>query len=81
VAADNPALEVWPPDIGPEQMPFGFLHRMLIGQFGMAIGELWWLDDLARSCRRDGRYTSFLTAAPNNVAGGIGSSANALAIK
>jgi sugar/nucleoside kinase (ribokinase family) len=81
VAADNPALEVWPPDIGPEQMPFGFLHRMLIGQFGMAIGELWWLDDLARSCRRDGRYASFLTAAPNNVAGGIGSSANALAIK
>jgi hypothetical protein len=62
-------------------MPFGFLHRMLIGQFGLAVGELWWLDDLARACRGDGRFEVFLTAAPTNVTGGIGSSANALAIK
>ena len=81
IASDNPALEVWPPDLRPESMPFGFLHRILIGQFGLAIGELWWLDDLARSCRGDGRYESFFTAAPINVVGGIGSSANALAIK
>jgi kynurenine formamidase len=81
VAGDNPAVEVWPPDLRPEAMPFGFLHRMLIGQFGMAIGELWWLDDLAQSCRADGRYESFLTAAPLHVVGGIGSTANALAIK
>jgi hypothetical protein len=81
VVGDNPAVEVWPPGMRPDQMPFGFLHNMLIGQFGLAIGELWWLDDLARSCRHDGRYTFFLTAAPNNVAGGIGSSANALAFK
>jgi sugar/nucleoside kinase (ribokinase family)/kynurenine formamidase len=81
VAGDNPAVEVWPPDMRPDRMPFGFLHNMLIGQFGLAIGELWWLDDLARSCRHDGRYTFFLTAAPINVAGGIGSPANALAIK
>ncbi len=81
VVADNPSLEVWPPDLSPEQMPFGFLHRMLIGQFGLALGELWWLDDLAGACRADGRFEVFLTAAPNNVAGGIGSSANALAIK
>lgn len=80
-AADNPSLEVWPPALGPEHMPFGFLHRMLIGQFGLAVGELWWLDDLARACRADGRFEVFLTAAPTNVAGGIGSSANALAIK
>jgi kynurenine formamidase len=79
--ADNPSLEVWPPDLSPEGMPFGFLHRMLIGQFGLAIGELWWLEDLARACRADGRFEVFLTAAPTNVTGGIGSSANALAIK
>jgi sugar/nucleoside kinase (ribokinase family)/kynurenine formamidase len=79
VAGDNPAVEVWPPvrDGG----TFGFLHRMLIGQFGMAIGELWWLDDLAMSCRRDGRYEMLLTAAPLNVPGGVGSPANALALK
>jgi kynurenine formamidase len=80
-AADNPSLEVWPPDLGPERMPFGFLHRMLIGQFGLALGELWWLEDLAAACRADGRFEVFLTAAPTNVIGGIGSSANALAIK
>lgn len=79
VASDNPAVEVWPPNRS--EGPFGFLHRMLIGQFGMAIGELWWLDDLATSCRRDGRYEMFLTSAPLHVVGGIGSPANALAIK
>jgi sugar/nucleoside kinase (ribokinase family)/kynurenine formamidase len=79
VAGDNPAVEVWPPDSAGG--PFGFLHRMLIGQFGLAIGELWWLDDLARSCRRDGRYEMFLTSAPLNVPGGAGSPANALAVK
>ncbi len=81
VASDNPSVEVWPIDVAPESMPFGFLHRILIGQFGMALGELWWLEDLAESCRRDGHYEAFLTAAPTNVRGGIGSSANALAIK
>lgn len=79
--ADNPSLEVWPPDLRPEGMPFGFLHRILIGQFGLALGELWWLEDLALACRADGRFEVFLTAAPTNVVGGIGSSANALAIK
>jgi len=79
VAGDNPAIEVWPPDRAAG--PLGFLHRILIGQLGMAIGELWWLDDLARSCRQDGRYEMFLTAAPLNVPGGVGSPANALALK
>jgi kynurenine formamidase len=81
VISDNPSVEVWPGDMSDEAFPFGFLHQVLIGQFGMALGELWWLEDLALSCRRDGRYEMFLTAAPINVPGGIGSPANALAIK
>lgn len=81
VVADNPSVEVWPGDMSDETFPFGYLHRVLIGQFGMALGELWWLEDLALSCRRDGQYEVFLTAAPINVPGGIGSPANALAIK
>lgn len=79
VASDNGSVEVWPPDWG--KGPFGFLHRMLIGQLGLALGELWWLHDLALSCRADGRYTMFLTAAPMHLPGGIGSPANALAVK
>jgi kynurenine formamidase len=81
VVSDNPSVEVWPGDTSDEAFPFGYLHRVLIGQFGMALGELWWLEDLALSCRRDGRYEAFLTAAPINVPGGVGSPANALAIK
>jgi kynurenine formamidase len=81
VVADNPSVEVWPYDASDAAFPFGFLHRVLIGQFGMALGELWWLDDLALACRRDGRYEVFLTAAPLNVPGGVGSPANALAFK
>ncbi len=69
VVSDNPGVEVWPADSSDAAFPFGFLHRILIGQFGMALGELWWLEDLALSCRRDGRYAMFLTAAPINVPG------------
>jgi kynurenine formamidase len=81
VVSDNPAVEVYPSNQGEAAFPFGHLHRVLIGLFGMALGELWWTDDLARSCRADGRYQVFLTAAPINVPGGVGSPANALAIK
>lgn len=79
MAADNGAVEVWPADW--EGGPFGFLHRILIGQLGLALGELWWLHDLARSCRADGRYAMFVTSAPLHIPGGVGSPANALAIK
>ena len=81
VASDTFAVEVWPPAWGTADAPFGFLHRVLIGQFGMALGELWWLDDLAADCDQDGVHEFFLTSAPLNVPGGIGSPPNALAIK
>jgi hypothetical protein len=47
----------------------------------MALGELWWLDDLADDCAQDGIYECLLTSAPLNAKGGIGSPPNALAIK
>ncbi len=59
----------------------GFLHRMLIGQLGLALGELWWLADLAADCAADGRYEAFLVSAPFNAPGGIGSPPNAVAMK
>ena len=77
IAADNPALEAWPPD----PATGGFMHWKLIPHFGMPIGELWWLADLADDCAADGVYDSFLTSAPLNVPGGVGSPPNALAIK
>ncbi len=80
-ASDCPSLEAWPPRFTPDDWPFGFLHQVLIGQFGLAIGELWWLEELAADCAADGVYELFLTSAPLNSPGGIGSPPNALAIK
>src|SRR6266508_931215 len=76
VAADNPALEVFPST--PET---GFLHFKLIPHFGMPIGEMWWLEDLATDCAQDGAYEFLLTSAPLNIPGGVGSPPNAIAIK
>jgi kynurenine formamidase len=78
VAADNPALERWPLAQGE---PAVTLHNWLIPRLGVAIGELWWLQDLAAACREDGRYAFLVTSAPLNVRGGVGSPPNALAIK
>jgi kynurenine formamidase len=81
VATDTFAVEVWPADFSEDAFPFGFLHRILIGQLGMALGELWSLDALAADCAADGVYECFLTSAPLNAPGGIGSPPNAIAIK
>jgi len=81
IASDTFAVESFPPDRGAHSHPFGFLHNMLIGQLGLALGELWWLADLADDCAADGVYEMFLVSAPMNAPGGIGSPANAVAIK
>jgi hypothetical protein len=80
VAADNPALEVWPLDGAAASHPYGILHHVLLGQLGIHIGELWWLEDLAAACAADGRYEFMLTSAPLHTRG-TGSTANALAIR
>jgi hypothetical protein len=78
VAADNSALEAWPPA---SREADGFMHMTLIPLLGMPIGKLWWLDDLAVDCAADRRYEFFFTSAPLNVPGGVGSPPNALAIR
>jgi kynurenine formamidase len=78
LAVDNPAVEVWPPasfDVD------GFAHIELLPLLGLPLGELWDLDRLADDCAADGVYTCLLTAAPLNVQGGVGSPANAIALK
>jgi kynurenine formamidase len=76
IAADNPALEASPTDADGER-----LHPKLLARLGMPIGELWWLDELAEACAADGRSDCLVTSAPLHVRGGIGSPANALAIR
>jgi kynurenine formamidase len=76
VAADNFALEALPVD--PDT---GFQHRRLIPLLGIPIGEFWNLDRLAEVCAGDGIYESMLIVAPLNLPGGVGSPANAYAIR
>ena len=77
MAADNVALEALPVDA----KTGGFQHRRLIALQGMPIGEVWDLEELARDCTQDGVYEFFLVSVPLNLPGGVGSPANAYAIK
>jgi hypothetical protein len=84
VAADNPAVEVWPPQ-GRREDPAayheGFVHFSLLPLLGLPLGELWDLDALAADCAADGTYACLLTSAPLNLERGVGTPPNALAIK
>ncbi|NJP92501.1 cyclase family protein [Nonomuraea sp. FMUSA5-5] len=81
VASDTFAVEAWPADTSPQAAPFGFIHQMLIGSFGMALGELWWLRDLAEDCAGDGVYEGMLVSVPARAPGGIASAPNATFLK
>jgi hypothetical protein len=59
----------------------GGLHRPTIPLLGTALGEMWNLEALAEDCARDRTYEFLLTAKPLHLRGGVGSPANALAIK
>jgi kynurenine formamidase len=76
IAADNVAVEALPVDPA-----VGFQHRRLIALQGMPLGELWEVGELAQVCAQDGSYEFMLVAIPLNLPGGVGSPANAYAIK
>lgn len=72
---DNHAVEAI--RITPED---GYQHRRLIALQGMAIGELWDLDELAEVCAAERRYEFMFVAAPLDVPNGVGSPGNGYAI-
>ena len=75
VTCDNPAVEAVPVD-----RVAGSLHLRLIPCLGFAIGELFDFAALAAACQRERRYEFLFTSVPLNVAGAVGSPANAVAI-
>lgn len=76
VAGDTIALEA-----KPYQDPMDkILHTLLLPRLGLPMGELWLLDALAEACAAQHRYEFFLTSAPLNVRGAVGTPANALAV-
>ncbi|KAH8897314.1 hypothetical protein GQ53DRAFT_791858 [Thozetella sp. PMI_491] len=76
VAGDQVAFECTPPPAD----GFGWLHEHLLAALGCPIGELWDTEALAAHCNKTNRHSFFLTSAPLAVRGGVGSTANALAI-
>jgi kynurenine formamidase len=92
-AADNFALECWPPVPSspfrtdaeragaPADGQTGLMHRVMIPLLGLAVGELWALDGLAEACARDGRHDCLVVAKPLNLVGGVGTPANATAVR
>lgn len=82
VASDNLSVEAMPPMVNGRVQPQVelVLHRWCLGLFGLPLGELWYLKTLSEYCKAKKKYSFFLTSAPLNVPGAVGSPPNALAI-
>ncbi|HEU0169681.1 MAG TPA: cyclase family protein [Chloroflexota bacterium] len=75
IVSDNLAVEVWPAGGGRS------LHRDGIALLGLVLGELFDLEALADDCARDHVYECLFVAKPLHLRAGVGSPANALAMK
>jgi hypothetical protein len=76
VAADNPGLEALP-----EPRAGRMLHDRVIPDLGLAVGELWWLEELRADCVADGVWEGLLVSLPLHLPGGCASPANAAVLK
>jgi kynurenine formamidase len=93
LASDNPAVERWPRGwpiteadarvafADPSRCEEVSLHFSMLPLLGIPLGELWDLDALAEACAADGNYDFLLSATPLPLPGGVGSPANAIAIR
>jgi kynurenine formamidase len=78
VATDTSAVEVIPFEDPATPLP---VHLLCIRDMGLTLGEMFYLEDLAADCARDGIWECFFSAPPLRVVGGIGSPLNPLAVK
>jgi kynurenine formamidase len=77
VATDTWGVEVRPNEIG----VFQPLHVVCLVHAGIAFGEMFDLDALARDCAADGVYEFMLSASPLPLTGAAGSPVGAVAVK
>ena len=79
IASDNYAVEVRPSELLPAfRNPF---HVVAIPNMGLTLGEIFYLDELAEDCVRDGRWEFLLVAPPLPVTRGVGTPINPSAMK
>ena len=69
-------MEAWPPNREKK-----VLHSHGIALLGLVFGELFDLEELAEDCAADAVYECLFIAKPLMLRGGVGSPANAQAIK
>lgn len=70
VAGDAPAFERSPVGHGESEKdapPRVILHQWLLGGWGMPIGEMFDLEELAEHCSQNGRWNFFLSSVPLKV--------------
>jgi kynurenine formamidase len=77
------ATDTWGMEVRPNETPDTYqpLHRILIPNMGLLVGEIFDFDALAADCAGDGVYEFFFVAPPLPFTGAVGSPLNAYAIK
>ena len=75
VATDTFAFEAWPPTF---KTPA--IHEVFLAGWGLPLGELFDLRELARKCKEFDQYTFLFTSCGLNIVGGIATPPNAQAI-
>jgi len=78
VATDNIVFECFPSEREDAMLPVHLLHLV---DMGMTQGQNWNLEELARDCAADGRYSFFLDASPMPFTHAVGSPVNPIVIK
>jgi kynurenine formamidase len=78
VAADTPNVEVLP---GEDPEVISPAHLACIRDMGMPFGEIFDLQALGADCAEDGQWDFLFVAQPLEIAGGIGSPINPVAVK
>ncbi len=78
VATDTIVFECFPSEREDAMLPVHLLHLV---DMGMTQGQNWNLEDLARDCADDGRYSFFLDASPLPFTNAVGSPVNPVVIK
>lgn len=75
VVGDHPSMEAWP--CKDERF---WLHEWLLAGWGMPIGEIFDLEELAETCKAKKRWSFFFSSVPLKVPGGVASPPNGVAI-
>jgi hypothetical protein len=75
ICSDNPAVELYEPNIGPQDETGLPLHEQCLFNLGIHLGELWYLKELADWLGARKRSAFLLTAPPLRLPGSVGSPA------